>query len=73
MKRWLRSMLLAIVATTVAADEAQDVLARVRAQAVTVAALNSRGAVDGEGSGVVIEPGSFSYTHLDVYKRQVLK
>ncbi len=49
--------LLLAAATSAHADQAQDVLARVRAQVVTVAALNSRAQVDSEGSGVVVHAG----------------
>jgi len=48
---------LLLEATSAHADQAQDVLARVRAQVVTVAALNSRAQVDSEGSGVVVHAG----------------
>ena len=49
--------LLLAAASSAHADQAQDVLARVRAQVVTVAALNSRAQVDSEGSGVVVHAG----------------
>lgn len=39
------------------ADQAQELLARVRAQVVTVAVLNSRGLIDSEGSGVIVGAG----------------
>ena len=48
---------LLLAAASAHADQAQDVLGRVRTQVVTVATLNSRGLVDSEGSGVVVQAG----------------
>ena len=48
---------LLLAAASAHADQAQDVLLRVRTQVVTVATLNSRGLVDSEGSGVVVQAG----------------
>ena len=55
--RALCCLLLALAGTVAQADQAQEVLARVRAQVLLVAALNARGLVESEGSGVLVAAG----------------
>jgi S1-C subfamily serine protease len=50
-------LLLALASAVVHADQAQEVLARVRTQVLLVAALNARGLVESEGSGVLVAAG----------------